>query len=120
MANNSGAPGKCKGNNDTTTDSTKAKSRKYDDSYLALGFTCTTVGNEERPQCVLCLKVLASGSMKPNKLKRHLETLHPAHTHKPVEFFRKKLLSCRAQQSTFTNAAVSISNAQLASYKVAY
>ena len=48
----------------------KAKNRKYDDAYLAFGFTCTTVGNEERPQCVVCLKVLACDSMKPNKLRR--------------------------------------------------
>ncbi|KAL1264119.1 hypothetical protein QQF64_004474 [Cirrhinus molitorella] len=78
------------------------------------------VGDEERPQCVVCLKILASDSMKPNKLRRHLETLHHEHKDKPVDFFRKKLLNCRAQQSRFTKAASVPSNAQLASYKVAY
>ena len=38
-----------------------AKKRRYDD-------TCTTVGDEERPQCVVCLKALACDSLKPNKL----------------------------------------------------
>ncbi|TKS65233.1 Zinc finger BED domain-containing protein 5 [Collichthys lucidus] len=98
----------------------KAKTRKYDEAYLALGFTSTTVGKEERPQCVVCLKILARDSLKPNKLKRHLETTHPEHKDKPVEFFRKKLTHCRAQQSRFTKAASLPANAQLASYKVAY
>ncbi|XP_059372832.1 zinc finger BED domain-containing protein 5-like [Carassius carassius] len=98
----------------------KAKTRKYDEAYLALGFTSTTVGKEERPQCVVCLKILACDSLKPNKLKRHLETTHPEHKDKPVEFFRKKLTQCRAQQCRFTKAASLPANAQLASYKVAY
>ena len=83
----------------------KAKIRKYDETYLVFGFTCTTVGNEERPQCVVCLKVLACDSLKPNKLRRHLETQHPEHKDKPVEFFRQKLVNCPAQQSLFTKVA---------------
>lgn len=68
----------------------KAKTRKYEETYVAFGFTCTMVGNEERPQCVVCLKILACDSLKPNKLRRHLETLHPEHKDKSVDFFRKK------------------------------
>ncbi|MED6275473.1 hypothetical protein CHARACLAT_026868, partial [Characodon lateralis] len=34
----------------------KHKIRKYDEAYLALGFTVNGVGNEERLICVLCLK----------------------------------------------------------------
>lgn len=100
--------------------SSKTKSRKYDEAYLSFGFTCTTVGNEERPQCVVCLKVLACDSLKPNKLRRHLETIHPEHKDKSVDFFRQKLKNCRSQQSFFTKAASLLANAQLASYKVAY
>lgn len=98
----------------------KTKTRKYDDTYLVFGFTCMTVCNEERPQCVVCLKVLASDSLKPNKLRRHLETNHPEHKDKSVDFFRQKLVNCHAQQSLFTKAASVTANAQLASYKVAY
>lgn len=98
----------------------KVKTRKYDEAYIAFGFTSTTVGNEERPQCVVCLKILACDSLKPNKLRRHLETTHPEHKDKPVDYFRKKLINCRAQQSHFTKAASVPLNAQLASYKVAY
>lgn len=36
--------------------------------YLSLGFISTMVGREERPQCVLYLKVLASKSLKPSQL----------------------------------------------------
>lgn len=52
--------------------------------------------------------------MKPNKLIFHLETLHPEHKEKPIDF------NCRAQQSYFTKAESVPSNALLASYKVVY
>jgi hypothetical protein len=32
------------------------------------GFTYTVVENEERPQCVICFKVMAVESMLPNKM----------------------------------------------------
>ncbi|XP_067143100.1 zinc finger BED domain-containing protein 5-like [Centruroides vittatus] len=40
------------------------------------GFTFCVVGDEERPMCVICNEKLAKESMKPAKLKRHLETKH--------------------------------------------
>ncbi|GFS94719.1 zinc finger BED domain-containing protein 5 [Trichonephila clavipes] len=54
----------------------KIKSRKYSQEYLNFGFTITEVNGEEKPLCVICSKILAADSMKPNKLKRHFETLH--------------------------------------------
>ncbi|GFW08901.1 zinc finger BED domain-containing protein 5 [Trichonephila clavipes] len=53
----------------------KIKSRKYSQEYLNFGFTITEVNGKEKP-CVICSKILAADSMKPNKLKRHFETLH--------------------------------------------
>lgn len=97
--------------------SSKAKTIKYDDTYLAFGFTCTMVGVEERPQDVT---VLASYSFKPYKLRRHLETNHPEHKDEPIDFFRQKLVNCCAQQSLVTKAVSVPASAQLASYKVAY
>jgi hypothetical protein len=44
----------------------KRKNRKYDDSYLDFGSTSTKVDGEERPHCVLCMKVVASESMLPS------------------------------------------------------
>ncbi|GFW83627.1 SCAN domain-containing protein 3 [Trichonephila clavipes] len=49
---------------------------KYSQEYLNFGFTITEVNGEEKPLCVICSKILAADSMKPNKLKRHFETLH--------------------------------------------
>lgn len=68
---------------------TKTKTYVYDEAYLSLSFASTTEGSEERPQCIVCLKVLASDSMELNKLRRHLETSHPDHKEKPIDFFRK-------------------------------
>lgn len=64
---------------------------KYDEAYVALGFMVGMVGAEERPVCVLCLKPLAADSMRPNKVGRHLETTHPSHVNKPLDFFERKL-----------------------------
>ena len=36
----------------------------YNDDYLKLGFILVEVNGEVRPQCVLCLKVLAQSSLK--------------------------------------------------------
>ncbi|GFV27818.1 zinc finger BED domain-containing protein 5 [Trichonephila clavipes] len=57
----------------------KIKSRKYSQGYLNFGFIITEVNGEEKPLCVICSKILAADSMKPNKLKRHFETLHASY-----------------------------------------
>lgn len=36
----------------------KTKTRRYDKAYLALGFTSKMMGNEEKPRCILFLKIL--------------------------------------------------------------
>ena len=41
------------GEKEITESLPKAKTRKYDEAYVALGFTVTTVGDEERPVCLL-------------------------------------------------------------------
>ena len=53
------------------------KKRKYNETYLEYGFTFIVVNNEERPQCVLCSKVLSNNSMRPAKLIQHLHNVHP-------------------------------------------
>lgn len=90
----------------STNQPPRSKTRKYNNSYLALGFTVNTVGDEERPVCVLCLKTLAGDSMKPNKLKRHLETLHHSYRSKPLEFFQKKLDDYRKQESQLKKTSI--------------
>ena len=70
-------------------DRPKKKSYKYNDSYLDFAFTFILWNGKEKPQCVICSKVLASESMLPNKLKRHLKTSHPQFIDKPRNFFLK-------------------------------
>jgi len=79
-----------------------AKKRRYDDTYLNCGFTCTAVGNEERPQCVLCLKALACDSLKPNKLRDTWRQNIQSTKTSQLSFSDK---NCCAQQSFFTKAA---------------
>lgn len=42
--------------------------RKYHDSYLDTGFVET---NDNKPQCVICGKVLRNSAMSPAKMRRH-------------------------------------------------
>ena len=96
----------------------KIKSRKYSQEYLYFGFTSTEVNEEERPLCIICSKMLAADSMKPNKLKRHLETLHSEYVNKSREFFELK--SCEKQKSLFKGTLSVNKKALIASYKVSY
>jgi hypothetical protein len=56
----------------------KTKCRKHNTKYPSYGFTNICVIGEEWPKCLLCKRILAVDSMKPNKLKRHGETMHAA------------------------------------------
>jgi hypothetical protein len=42
----------------------------------AFGFTNIDVDGEDRLQCLYYTEILAVNSMKQDKLKRHLETVH--------------------------------------------
>jgi hypothetical protein len=101
---------RCESENKEGTSSTsgkslkKRKNRKLDDSYLDFGFTSTEVNSEERPQCVLCMNVLASECMLPSKLKRHLETIHPCVVSNSREYFRRKLKELSQQKGCFYEA----------------
>ena len=85
-------------------DKPKKKSHKYSDSYLDFGFTFIFRNGEEKPQYVICSKVLASESMLPNKLKCHLKTSHPQFVDKPRDFFSRKLNDIRSKCPPFQNS----------------
>uniref|UniRef100_A0A8C9RPX8 Zinc finger BED domain-containing protein 5-like n=1 Tax=Scleropages formosus TaxID=113540 RepID=A0A8C9RPX8_SCLFO len=87
----------------------KSKTRKYDESYLQFGFTVTGTDAEPLPQCVICADLLANDSMKPCKLKFHLETKHPKLKDKPLDFLKLKL-SCLTQQKRTISKHTSVSN----------
>jgi hypothetical protein len=92
------------------------KLRKYDEAYLQFGFTVTA---ELRPQCVVCAEVLANDSMKPCKLKRHLETKHAGIKNKPAEYFKRKLDGLHQQQATISVHSTVSKQCLEASYVVA-
>jgi hypothetical protein len=58
--------------------------------------------------------------MKPNNLKRHLETKHSEMKNKPQEYFRRKLYEIRIQQRSFVNTTTVSSEVLLTSYQVSY
>lgn len=107
-------------NGNTTSQNSKTKYIKYDPSYLSLGITYKIINDQERPMCLLCMNTLASDSMKPNKLKRHLEKVHADHVDKTREYFQRKLELLNKQQETFSKTMSVSSKALLASYKVSY
>ena len=65
------------------------KKRRYNDSYIEYGFTCIINNGEERPQCVICNKVLSNDFLKPTKLKQHLHNVHQQHKDKSRGFFER-------------------------------
>ena len=79
-----------------------AKKRKYDESYNQFDFTSVIIHSEEKPQCVLCNKVLSNDSMRPAKLKQHLENVHPQHINKNKTYFERQR---RALKSMRLNAS---------------
>lgn len=101
-----------------------SKKRGYLESYLDFGFTSIEDNGVIKPQCVLCLKVLAAESLKPSKLKAHLESKHPGCIDKDRQFFETKLEGVKKQRldasGTFrqqTEAAVEAS--YIVSYQIA-
>ena len=58
-------------------------------------FTSVEVNGQVRPECVLCLEVLAHSSLKKTKLKRHLESKHEKYLYKNHEFFKSKELHAK-------------------------
>ena len=87
---------------------------------MDLGFTSIEDHGAEKPQCVLCYKVLSNESLKKNKLKRHLETKHPQHVKKNRIFFQHRETELkRSRICSETNPALLASKqATLASYVV--
>jgi hypothetical protein len=117
---------RCESENKDGTSSTsgksvkKRKNGKYDDSYLDFGFMSIEIDGEDRPYCVLCMKVLASERVLPSKLKHPLETTHPSIVSKYRDYFRKKLKELNQQKGSFYKQASIPGNAFLASCKVAH
>lgn len=98
-----------------------SKKRKYDASYIQYGFQCLVVNGQENPQCVFCMKVLNNDSLRPNKLKQHLTSVHPQHAEKDRDFFERHGKQLK-QMRLDTSGVIHESNSKLleTSYRVAY
>ncbi|XP_048351811.1 protein ZBED8-like [Sphaerodactylus townsendi] len=66
------------------------KKRKFREDFLQYGFTSIITAGIEKPQCVICCKVLSAESMKPNKLKRHFDSKHSNFAGKDTNDCRSK------------------------------
>lgn len=100
--------------------------RKYDATYLQLGFIVkpgTENNDNPIPQCVVCSETLSNQSMKPSLLKRHQTTKHPDLVDKPIEFFQRKSELCKRENqcmAKFVNIDKKLVKASyLASYRIA-
>lgn len=97
----------------------KQKKRKYDESYLQYGFTCSSHNNEEQPVCLICKEVLAAESMKPSKLQRHLNTKHATLSKKPIEYFERLLQTSNKEKNTLEKYVTLNDKNLLTSYLIA-
>ena len=69
----------------------------------------TTAKGVVVPQCVNCHKILSNDALRPNRLKRHLESHHPALKDKDVAFFKRKkteLLQMTGKVQTFVKPKI--------------
>ena len=92
--------------------------RMYHDSYLDIGFVKIS---DNKPQCVICGKVLPNSSMFPAKMRSHFEGVHPDCKEKPSDFFRRKYGELTKAQKIITYHSTTVNEkALMASYLVSY
>ena len=98
----------------------KKKCRQYSVEYLSYGFI-PAPHNETKPMCLICMDILSNDSMKPCKLKIHLEKKHAGKKDKPVEYFKKLRDNFQARKTVsrvFDNKVSKMSDGLLASYEI--
>lgn len=98
------------------------KKRHYAEAFLNHGFVNTPqLNGDDRPQCVICLKVLTNESLKPSKLKEHLMKRHPLLAGKSRGYFEGKSKQLRGIQfGSGGMASEKLTAAVEVSYEVAY
>ena len=69
--------------------------RTYSEEYLRFGFSFLEEKGVQKPQCVLCMKVLSAESMKPFQLRRHFEKEHRTYKDRNISFFKRKAKSAQ-------------------------
>ncbi|GFY11462.1 protein FAM200B [Trichonephila clavipes] len=96
------------------------KIRKHNDKFIKYGFIFCVVDDEERPKCVICNEKLANDSMKPAKLKRHLETKHKELQNKHADFFQRRAENLKIQRANLKKFTKIPQKALRASLEVSY
>jgi hypothetical protein len=100
-----------------TVSKRKRTNRIYSELYLEFGFIDD--GSEvSQPLCVICLEKLSNESMKPSKMKRHLETKHPKESNESIEFFKTKKIEYLKQKECIKKTVKTVDNSIRASYLV--
>ena len=88
---------------------------------IQFGFASVIIHSEEKPQCVLCNKVLSNDSMRPAKLKQHLENVHPQHINKDKTYFERQKRALKSMKLDASSDFFRKNNQLLeASYLVAF
>nr|XP_025033759.1 rab GTPase-binding effector protein 1 isoform X4 [Pelodiscus sinensis] len=77
---------------------------KYSEDYIKFGFTCQEKEGVDLPQRVVCFRVLGNDSMKPAKLKLHLEKCHPKLLQKDEDYSERWLSGLKQQPLDSTSA----------------
>ncbi|KAF3854162.1 hypothetical protein F7725_022217 [Dissostichus mawsoni] len=80
--------------------------------------------DKTRPECVICREKLANDSMKPCKMKRHQQTMHPETVGRDRDFFIKKQQLAKANKpmdirTAFVRAGSDVQKATEASFECA-
>ena len=88
---------------------------------LQYGFIDAAVNGQVVPQCVICFEKLSNDALRPNRLKRHLQTKHPLHQTKPLAFFQSKKDSFKKMKIACAENFSQLSSAELveASFEIA-
>ena len=63
--------------------------RKCNPQYIKYGCIAIQHKGKYLPQCVVCIKTLSNGFMKPSLLKRHLDSNHPEKKDKNESYFQR-------------------------------
>ncbi|XP_029344610.1 zinc finger BED domain-containing protein 5-like isoform X1 [Acyrthosiphon pisum] len=92
--------------------------RKYTDDYLCFGFTWNGNTDCPLPICIVCGEKLSNEAMVPNKLKRHLTTIHPSESLKTRLYFERLLNSYKRAASGMVKRVIISDKALEASFKV--
>lgn len=93
--------------------------RKYKEDYIEFGFICSGPEDAQLPFCLICNAALSNEALVPSKLKRHLETKHPALKDKPKEYFENLVTQQNKQAKKLMNYLKLPEKGLIASYKVA-